>query len=184
MFNGIVIGNLGADAEVKEANGKKFVVFRVADTVKMTNQNGQETESTTWVDCSMQNTESKLIPYLKRGVKVMVQGRQTLRIYSSPKDRCMKAGVQLFVNQIELCGIPSDPVPRQLIDPNSGMMLSVKKLFWVDTKGFNLKKGQMKELYDTHSASYLCDHLGFVTPVVEIQGKQTGNQNEIVQSQS
>ena len=34
MFKVEVIGNLGADAQVKDANGTKFITFRVAHTEK------------------------------------------------------------------------------------------------------------------------------------------------------
>ena len=57
-----IIGNLGADAEIKESNGSKFVVMRVAHTSKYTDQNGQPHESTTWVDVTLNNAESKVIP--------------------------------------------------------------------------------------------------------------------------
>ena len=58
-----VIGNLGADAEVKDFQGNKFVAFRVAHTSRFKNADGQQTESTTWVDVTMNDTESKVIPF-------------------------------------------------------------------------------------------------------------------------
>ena len=97
-----VIGNLGADAEVKDYQGNKFVTFRVAHSSKFKNADGQQTESTTWVDVTMNDTESKVIPFLKAGVKVFVRGNASLRVYSSPKDRMMKA-TRFFTIAAALC---------------------------------------------------------------------------------
>ena len=49
----IVIGNLGVDAEVKNANGKEFISFKVADTSRFTDQKGTVSETTTWINCAM-----------------------------------------------------------------------------------------------------------------------------------
>ena len=98
-----LIGNLGADVEVKESNGSKFATFRIADTSLYKTQSGEDKEVTNWIDCSYNNVESKVLPYLKAGVKVFVRGNASLRVYSSKKDRCMKAGLQVSVQEIELC---------------------------------------------------------------------------------
>lgn len=73
MFKVEVIGNLGADAEVKDGNGGKFIAFRVANTDKWTTESGEKHESTTWIDVTMSNVDSKVLPYLKAGVKVFVR---------------------------------------------------------------------------------------------------------------
>ena len=118
MFKSILIGNLGADAQVKESNGSKFVTFRVAHTESYNDQAGQKHESTTWIDCIMSNAESKVVPYLKKGTKVYVSGNCSLRVFSSAKYRQMMAGAQINVQNVELLGGSSDDVPRQLIDAN------------------------------------------------------------------
>lgn len=104
MFKIEVIGNLGADAEVKESNGTKFVTMRIAHTDAYKDEGGNKHEKTLWIDATMNDAESKLLPYLKQGVKVFVRGNASLRVYSSPKDRCMKAGVTVSVREIELVG--------------------------------------------------------------------------------
>ena len=42
MFKVEMIGNLGADCEVKDSNGSKFVTFRLAHTEKYKQQDGRE----------------------------------------------------------------------------------------------------------------------------------------------
>ena len=44
-----VIGNIGADAEIKEFGGKKYVSFNVAHSERRKDANGTTVESTTWV---------------------------------------------------------------------------------------------------------------------------------------
>lgn len=100
-----IIGNLGADAEVKVYNGNKFVSFRVAHTDKWVDQQtGVISTQTTWVSCSLNGDGGGLTPYLKKGTKVFVRGTPNFVIYSSPKTHKMETGVNLFIREVELCG--------------------------------------------------------------------------------
>lgn len=164
MFTANVIGNLGADVEVKDANGKKFASFRVADSYSFTDENGNKREVTNWIDCTLQNVESPILPYLKAGTKVFVSGRLQLRVYSSQKDRCMKAGAQVFVNQIELCGGNTDAVPRQIINPEDATIHEVTKHYWTDPSGFSVPTGGQAVVMDARMHRYLINEAGFITP--------------------
>lgn len=100
-----IIGNLGADAEVKVYNGNKFVSFRVAHTDKWVDQQtGVISTQTTWVSCSLNGDGGALTPYLKKSTKVFVRGTPNFVTYSSPKTHKFETGVNLFVREIELCG--------------------------------------------------------------------------------
>ena len=100
-----IIGNLGADAEVKVYNGSKFVSFRVAHTDKWVDQQtGVISTQTTWVSCSLNGDGGGLTPYLKKGTKVFLRGTPNFVVYSSPKTHKMETGVNLFVREVELCG--------------------------------------------------------------------------------
>lgn len=165
MFTSEVIGNLGSDVEIKDVNGKKFAAFAVAHSDKWTDAEGKEHSTTTWIDCIMNNTEAGVLQFLKAGVKVFVRGNTTLRVFSSKKDRCMKAGATLNVREIELCGGSSDAVPRRLIIPDSGQIVDVTKYYWcqADTKG--MKKEDVMQLVDERGNWFNMDYHGFVTPV-------------------
>lgn len=63
MFKIEAIGNLAADVEIKEAQGSKFATFRVAHSYKYKNQDGNDVEGTDWLDCTLNNVESKVLPY-------------------------------------------------------------------------------------------------------------------------
>lgn len=100
-----IIGNLGADAQLQEKNGNKFVAFRVANTDKWIDKStGQVIESTQWISCTLNGDGGALLPYLKKGTKVFVRGNAQFVIFSSAKTRQMEVGVNLFVREIELCG--------------------------------------------------------------------------------
>lgn len=165
MFKVELIGNLGSDAEIKDANGSKFVAMRLALTDKWTTESGEKRESTTWADVTMSNTESKVLPYLKTGVKVFVRGNGSLRVYSSPKEKRMKAGIQVSATEIELCGGVAELVPRQLIEPETGALIDTQKYYWcnADTKG--MKKEDVKLLIDSKGNQYQMNKAGFVAPL-------------------
>lgn len=179
-----VIGNLGADAEVKDYQGNKFVTFRVAHSSKFKNADGQQTESTTWVDVTMNDTESKVIPFLKAGVKVFVRGNASLRVYSSPKDRMMKAGLQVSAWEIELCGGQSEDVPRQLIDPSSGALFDVSKHYWCNKSTEGMKADEFFELVDQRGHRFMMNYGGFVVPFAEESGDAPGESCETVSDDS
>lgn len=161
-----VIGNLGADCEVKQSNGNKFGACRVAHTEKYTDAQGNVHESTIWIDVVIPDAENKVIPYLKAGVKVFVRGNASLRVYSSQKDRCMKAGLTVNAREIELCGGSSDAVPRQVIDPSNGQLFDVTKCYWIDKPTKGMKKADLVDITDAKGGLYKMDSYGFVHPVI------------------
>lgn len=100
-----IIGNLGADAQLQQVNGNKFVSFRVANTDKWTDKTtGEISVSTQWISCSLNGDGGGITPYLKKGTKVFVRGNAQFVVYSSAKSRKMEVGINLFVREIELCG--------------------------------------------------------------------------------
>ena len=153
-----VIGNLGVDAEVKNANGKEFISFKVADTSRFTDQKGNVSETTTWINCAMTgDKDTKVLPYLKKGVKVYVEGRPSYRLYSSEKMRCMQVGVDLHVTSVELCGGSYDAVPKQVADSN-GLLHDVTKCYWI------ADGTQSCNVYGVRGDMFQVDDNGFVTP--------------------
>lgn len=169
-----LIGNLGADCEIKESNGSKFVTMRVAHTNKYKKEDGSEVEQTTWVDVTMNNPESKVIPFLKAGVKVFVRGNASLRVYSSQKDRCMKAGLTINAVEVELCGGMSELVPKQLVVPETGALVDVKKYYQADIDTSKFKKDDAGYLNDLKGNRYLLVKGGWVTPFEEQDANGNG----------
>lgn len=130
-----MIGNLGANAEVKDNNGRKFISFRVAHSDKWIDAvSGQEHVSTVWVSCAMNGDGGKLLQYLKKGVKVFLRGSMTMNIYSSPKTHQMECGLNVSVWELELCGSPQNeqqpinqPEPAPSINTQNTQGTSEKK---------------------------------------------------------
>lgn len=160
-----LIGNLGADAEIKSANGAQFVTMRVAHSSKYKKENGDEVETTAWIDVTLNNVESGVVPFLKAGVKVFVRGNASLRVYSSKKDRCMKAGLTVAASEIELCGGQSELVPRQLVVPETGAIVDVNKHYCASIDTSKFKKDDVGFLVDTKGNQYQLFKGGWVVPI-------------------
>lgn len=159
-----VIGNLGADAEVKDFNGSKAVSFNVAHTERWTDAEGTKHESTTWVSCLLNGDGGKLLPFLKKGTSVYVEGAGSARCYSSPKERKFVAGLNLNVRHVELIGGKVDEVPRELCSVNGDIFLTGKAYF-VGTEGIQASgagKGQKGLLVDKNGNQYEVDEYGYV----------------------
>lgn len=164
-----VIGNLGNDAELRaREDGSKFVTFKVADTSKWTDLKGVVHESTQWISCVLNGDGGKLLQYLKRGVKVYVDGRPSYRVYSSEKERAVKCGVDIAVSSVELCGGSADDVPRLLVD-SDGQAVDVTKHYWCDPTKHN-----SCYLYSVRGGQFVVDANGFIKPFAE--GEQANEQ--------
>lgn len=157
MLTGFLIGNLGADAVVRQSDGRQFVSFRVAHNDSYVGDDGKKVERSQWVDCVMNCTNGvpAVVQYLTAGTLVCVTGALSSRLYSSPKDRCMKAGITLRVQKVELLGGQSDVVPRRLYD-DDGVMHEVNKYYHCDVEPSTLR--------DTHGREFEVVKGGWVSP--------------------
>lgn len=176
-----VVGNLGADARIMESNGSKFVSFRVASVDRWTTESGEKKESVSWIDCTYNNVESKIVEYLKTGQKVFIRGNGSTRVYSSQKERRMMAGLKCAVSEIELLGGQTDDVPRQVIIPDTGQILDVTKHYWVQIDTKKWKANDTAQLIDSKGRNYIVNKAGFVVPAPtaeENESSQSDNTNE------
>lgn len=157
MLIATLIGNLGANAEIKSADGREFVSFRVAHNDSYKGADGNRVESSMWVDCTMScsNGRPAVLPYLTKGTAVCVVGQVSTRVYSSEKDRCMKAGLKIHVQRVELIGTAGDNCPRRLYTKD-GVMVDVLKYFHAETKETTL--------YDQRGNAYTIAEGGWVCP--------------------
>lgn len=99
-----VIGNIGNDAEIKEFSGKKYVAFNVAHSERRKDANGTTVESTTWVSVLWYGDGGGLTAYLKKGCKVFVRGRMSLKQYQD-KNNHWQVAVNCNASEIQLCDI-------------------------------------------------------------------------------
>lgn len=178
MLQVSIIGHLGADAEVKVANGKSFVSFNVAHTEKWSGADGVQHEETTWVSCALNGDGGGLLSYLKRGQCVFAQGRASLRVFSSKKARGMVAGCNLSVDRIELVGGAVEDVPRYVFTAD-GAQLQTFKAYYIDANANAAilpKKNQVVALKDARGGDYSLDENGYVWPIKSTEGPDDGNQ--------
>lgn len=148
-----IIGRIGANAEIKDSNGRIFTTFRVAHKSVYRNAQGATVSDSVWVDCIM-NGQSAVNEYLVKGQQVYVCGDASLRVYSSKKDRCMKAGLTINVRQVELIGNKPDAVPAKLFDAHSGEEINVIKYFAMDMED-GKKKGNTQAISSSGEKYYI-----------------------------
>lgn len=173
MLQTIAIGNVGAEPKFNNKDGKEFITFRVAHNDSWTDQAGNQHTSTIWVDCIMAG-KPKVAEYLKPGTMVFVMGNVSLRVYSSEKERCMKAGMTINVSRIELLGGSSDDVPTRLYDKD-GVQHNVSKYYLTDVKSTTLMNQRGRR--------YVVNEGGWVAPEdimtnTAADGSPIGNNNE------
>lgn len=96
MLLAAIIGNIGKDAETKQINGKDYISFSVASTEK----NGEQ-ESTTWVSVLTSNN-TNLLPFLKKGQQVFIQGRLKVGMYQTQQN--VGIDISVFASTLQLCG--------------------------------------------------------------------------------
>ena len=173
MFKIEVIGNLGADAQIKGENGRQFISFNVAHTDSWTDDAGQKHEQTQWISCIINDVESKVRQYLVKGKTVYVRGDARLRVFSSEKERRMVAGITVNVREIELVGGSTRDVPRQLND-KAGSLYNVYEAYYIDPS----IKEKPSELFDGRWNAYQVDNNGFVTKSQQAPAEATKEEED------
>lgn len=94
MLNATIAGNLGKDAETRQAGSSTVTGFNVA-----VEQRGKDGKKTQWVNCSMWGSRGeKLAGFLTKGSKVCVSGELTTREYND------KTYLELNVSDVTLMG--------------------------------------------------------------------------------
>lgn len=102
MIKMTVIGNIGADAVQRETNGRKYTTFNVAVSSKYKNQDGTETERTTWISCA-RDGQTPIDQWLKRGRQVYVEGTPSVSMFTDNQGH-PNCNLKLAVHRIELLG--------------------------------------------------------------------------------
>jgi single-strand DNA-binding protein len=100
-----IIGNIGFDAVIKEYNGQKFIEFSVAVNERYKKADGTQVETTDWINCTYRNLG--LAPYLKKGDKILVQGKMSVNVYQA-KDKTHRAGINLNAFNVQLLSSKKD----------------------------------------------------------------------------
>lgn len=101
----ILIGNLGADAELRYTQGGQPVVsMRLATSEKWQGKDGQQQERTDWHALTLWGKRAEgLAQYLTRGSRIAVQGRIQYRQWDD-RDGNKRWSTDIVVDDVELLG--------------------------------------------------------------------------------
>lgn len=96
-----LIGNLGADPEIKQTNNGQHVAnLRIATSETYTDRNGQRQENTEWHNVSAFGKTAEICgQYLSKGRSVYVEGRIKTREYTDREGNNRKA-TEIVANQV------------------------------------------------------------------------------------
>lgn len=100
-------GNLGADAEAKQINGKTYISMNVGCRMRK--------DTTLWVNVLTSYNE-RLMPYLKKGQSIMISGEADIKGFSR-KDGGVGVDVSMFAYSLQLVG--SAPQATNEARPNN-----------------------------------------------------------------
>lgn len=103
MLKVTAIVNLGNDAILNSVNGKNVINFNAAHTEKYKNQQGQEMNKTTWINCSYWSEKTGIVAYLKKGSQVYLEGQPEAKTYVD-KNGVTQSQLNVRVSSIQLIG--------------------------------------------------------------------------------
>ena len=107
----ILIGNLGADPEVKYlSSGTTVANFRMATTENRVNRSGEKTTFTEWHRVVAFGKLAEICgEYLHKGKQVYVEGRIRTRSWED-KEGNRKFTTEIIANQMQMLGAAGAPV--------------------------------------------------------------------------
>ena len=107
----ILIGNLGADPEVKYlSNGTTVANFRMATTENRVNRSGEKTTVTEWHRIVAFGKLAEICgEYLHKGKQVYIEGRLRTRSWED-KDGNRRWTTEITANQMQMLGAPPSDV--------------------------------------------------------------------------
>ena len=98
-----IVGNLGKDCIVKEVNGTNVINFSVAHSERYKDNQGNQKERTTWVECAYWTEKTAVAQYLTRGKTVYAEGYPEADAYTN-KENQPAATLRMRVSNIQLLG--------------------------------------------------------------------------------
>lgn len=113
-------GNLGKDAETREASGSTVCNFSVGVNLSFRKKDGTFVERTEWVRCTIWGRFAEaMAPHLKKGTGVLVSGEPSTREYED-RDGNKRQSTDLQVDKLVLLGSPKQSGERREEPRNNG----------------------------------------------------------------
>lgn len=122
----ILLGNVGADPEVRALDGgKKVARIRVATTERYTDQQGKKQEHTEWHRVTLWDGLADVVDkYVHKGSQVYIEGKIRTREYEAKGEK--RYATEIIANDMKLIGRPKDaneapqavaPAPQAPVPP-------------------------------------------------------------------
>lgn len=122
----ILLGNVGAEPEVRALDGgKKVARIRVATTERYTDQQGNKQEQTEWHSVTLWGGLADVADkYLHKGSQVYIEGKIRTREWTD-KDNQKRFTTEIMATEMKLLGRPKDaneapavaPAPQAPVPP-------------------------------------------------------------------
>lgn len=102
MLKASIIGNIGNDPDLRySANGVPLLRFNVASNYRTRTQEGEYQDRTEWVRVTVVGNRAESIsPYLKKGMKIYVDGRLEARPWVDQQEQ-IRSGLEVMANEIQ-----------------------------------------------------------------------------------
>src|SRR5215467_5930611 len=101
MLRGSLLGNLGADPEVRfSATGMQIVSFRVAVNQVRTGPDGERQENTEWFRVRVSGKRGDFVQRLQKGARVLVIGRLDIGHYQA-KDGESRTSFDVWADDVQ-----------------------------------------------------------------------------------
>jgi len=120
MLKTQIIGLLGADATLSEHNGLKIANFSVCHSEKYKDANGVTVNKSVWVSVGWFLKSTAILPYLKKGVAVYIDGTPSVDTYKN-KDGQTVAQLRLRATMVQLLGGNKQENNNQQAAPQSDL---------------------------------------------------------------
>lgn len=104
----ILLGNVGAEPEVRALDGgKKVARIRVATTERYTDQQGNKQEQTEWHSVTLWGGLADVVDkYVHKGSQVYIEGKIRTREYEHNGEK--RYATEIIANDMKLLGRPKD----------------------------------------------------------------------------
>lgn len=104
----ILLGNVGAEPEVRALDGgKKVARIRVATTERYTDQQGNKQEQTEWHNVTLWGGLADVVDrYVHKGSQVYIEGKIRTREYEKNGEK--RYATEIIAEEMKLCGRAQD----------------------------------------------------------------------------
>lgn len=108
-----LIGNITRDSEIKDFSNRKAINFSVAVNESYKDSNGTKVEKSSFFNCTIWRENTSIATYLKKGVKVYLEGDNFDSEYYQNREGEIKTSIKINVSKLELLSSNQNQQPTQ-----------------------------------------------------------------------